>query len=165
MDPLLVWGIALLAISAVILVIELFVPSGGMLGITAAVVAVAGVVCLWRYDTTAGISGTLAVLVLGPLAFSFMLKIWPHTPMGRRLINAPTEEEQMAQRQIEEQEKTKRLALVGKEGTALTDLRPVGLVEIAGHRYEVLSETHFIPTASKVRVTHADLAQIKVRQA
>ena len=52
-----------------------------------------------------------------------------------------------------------------KEGTALTDLRPIGLVEIAGQRYEVLSETHFIPTGTKVRVTHADLAQIKVRQA
>lgn len=165
MDPLLVWGIALLAISVVILVVELFVPSGGMLGVTAAVVAISGVVCLWRYDTTAGISGSLAVLILGPLAFGFMLKIWPHTPMGRRLINAPTEEEQMAQRQVEEKEKTQRLSLIGKEGTVLTDLRPIGVIDIAGQRYEVLSETHFIPTGSKVRVTHADLAQIKVRQA
>lgn len=164
MDPLLVWGVALLAISVLILIIELFVPSGGMLGVTAAVVAVAGVVCLWRHDTTSGITGTLAVLVLGPLAFMFMLKIWPQTPMGRRLINAPTEEEQMAQRQSEEQQKSERLALIGKEGTALTDLRPVGLVEINGQRHEVLSETHFVPTGSKVRVTHADLAQIKVRR-
>ncbi len=162
---MLVWGLVLLGCAVLLLVVELFVPSGGIISITSAVVAIAGVVCLWRYDAMAGLGGALSVMVLGPLFIAFMIKIWPHTPMGRRLINAPTEEEVMALRHDEEQQRNQRLALIGREGKVVTDLRPIGLVEVDGQRYEVLSETHFVPAGSRVKVTQADLSQIKVRQA
>ena len=41
----------------------------------------------------------------------------------------------------------------------------MGVVEIEGTRYEVLSETTYVPVGEMVRVTHADLMQIKVRRA
>jgi membrane-bound ClpP family serine protease len=164
MDPMLVWGLVLMGSAVLLLVVELFVPSGGIISITSAVLAIAGVVCLWRYDTMAGLGGALSVMVLGPAAIAFMVKVWPNTPMGRRLINAPSEEEVFAQRQQEEQQRNQRLALIGKEGKVVTDLRPIGLVEIEGQRYEVLSETHFVPAGSRVKVTQADMSQLKVRQ-
>ena len=54
--------------------------------------------------------------------------------------------------------------MVGKEGTVLTALRPVGLIEIDGVRMDALSETMFVQPGSKVKVTYADGSQIKVRQ-
>jgi membrane-bound serine protease (ClpP class) len=93
-----------------------------------------------------------------------MIKVWPHTPIGRSIIGAPTEEQAEQQRITEEQERRARLALIGKEGKVLRDLRPVGLVEIEGQRYEVLSETTFVPVGETIRVTQADLMQIKVRR-
>lgn len=164
MESLLVWGLGLLALALVLLVAEFFVPSAGALGLTAAVIAIAGVVCLFRYDTLWGVIGSLIVIVFGPLAVYFGLKLWPHTPLGRRVIGAPSEEEAAAARQRESDEKKKQAALVGKEGRVLTDLRPVGTVEIDGVRYDALSETLFVPAGSRVRVVGAEVAQIKVRE-
>jgi membrane-bound ClpP family serine protease len=163
MESLLVWGLVLFGISALLLVVELFVPTGGALGITAAVVAIAGVVCLFRHDTGWGFAGLLAVLVLGPAALVFGLQVWPNTPMGRRIIGVPTEEEQERTRLAEEADRKRANDMIGQEGVVLTDLRPVGIVEIGGRRLDVLSETLFVPAGSRVRVTHVEGSMIKVR--
>jgi membrane-bound serine protease (ClpP class) len=42
--------------------------------------------------------------------------------------------------------------LVGTSGVAVTDLRPGGKVEIAGQRYDAMSETGFISKGSAVKV-------------
>ena len=139
------------------------VPSGGMLALTALVIAVVGIVCLWRHSVTWGLIGLLAVVVLGPGIMIFGLNVWQHTPLGRKMIGAPTEEEQQVRAIEEEKERAGRLALLGAEGVALTDLRPVGVVQINGHRYDALSEASLIPARTKVRVTVVESNQIKVR--
>jgi len=164
MENLLVWGLALLAIAAVLLVVEFFVPSAGIIGITAAVVAIAGVVCLYRYDPKWGGIGALIVVVLGPALVAFGLKVWPNTPMGRRIIGTPTEAESLAQRQQAEEDRKKQMAILGKEGRVLTDLRPVGTVEIDGVRHDALSETMFVAAGARVKVVGVDVAQLRVRE-
>ena len=163
MEPLLIWGLALLAAAALLLVIEIFVPSAGVIAVTAAAVAIAGVVCLWRYETTWGIIGLIAVLIGGPGIFFYGLSIWRHTPIGRRMIGELTEEEQQELRRLEEKERDQRLALLGAEGIAVTDLRPVGVVVINGQRHDALSESVLIPAGTKVRVTIVESNQVKVR--
>lgn len=163
MDSMLAFGLGLFAIAFLLLVAEVFVPTAGTLGITALVVAIAGVVCMWRYDSSWGITSLLALLVLAPMAVAFLFKVWPHTPLGRRIIGAKSEEEVEHDRQEEARVREARQALVGKQGVALSDLRPVGMVEIDGVRYEVLCETAWLKAGAKVRVSSADLVQIKVR--
>jgi membrane-bound ClpP family serine protease len=165
MDTMLLWGLVMIGLALALGFAELFVPSHGALGLTSGVLAVAGVVCMFKYDTTWGVSTGLALLVLAPFAVGFGMKIWPHTPMGRRIIGAPTEDEVQQQRLKEDAAKAARRALVGKSGTVLTDLRPVGKVEIDGTRHEVLSETSFISAGTRVKVTFADMEVIKVREA
>lgn len=162
-ESLLVWGWGLIGLGVILVALDLFLPSAGMLAVAAGASALAGVVCLFRFDTMWGLAGLGSVLVGGPIVAAFALKVWPHTPMGRRLIAAPTEEQVTAQREQEEAERRARLALVGKEGVVLTDLRPVGVVEINGVRYDALSETRFVQAGSMVRVTTADGLQVKVR--
>jgi membrane-bound ClpP family serine protease len=106
---------------------------------------------------------TLAMVVIIPMGISLAVKVWPHTPLGKRIIGAPTQEQVDREKAQEDSSRAQRKALVGKEGIVLTDLRPVGKAEIDGVRYEVLSETVFVPAGSRVRVTSADLEQIKVR--
>ncbi len=165
MDPQLVWALGFFALAFLLLALEVFLPTAGILAISSAVSAIVAVVMLYRFDVMWGNIGLLSVLVLAPAAAGFMLKIWPHTPMGRRIIGAPTEEEVEKARGAEEEERRARQALIGKQGKVLQDLRPVGVVEIEGTRYEVLSETTYVPVGEMVRVTHADLMQIKVRRA
>jgi membrane-bound ClpP family serine protease len=158
------WGVALLAFMFVLLFVELFLPTGGVLGMVAAVVGISGLVCLFRYDLNWGFSGLLALVVLLPAFAAFAFRIWPQTPMGRRVIGTPSDEEVDAKRLAELRERERLTAMVGKEGLVLTALRPVGLVEIDGARMDALSETMYVRAGAKVKVTYADGSQIKVRE-
>ncbi len=162
-NSFLIWGLALLAVAALLLVIEIFIPSAGLIATVSILSAIAGLVCLWRYDSMWGAIGTLGSMVAGPLIFFQGLKIWRHTPLGRRMVGEPTEEEIETRRAEEERQARELLALIGVEGEAMTDLRPVGIVRIKGKRFDALSETVLIPAGSRVRVTVAEPNQIKVR--
>jgi membrane-bound serine protease (ClpP class) len=160
---MLVWGVALVALAFLLLAIEVFVPSAGLLSIGAAVSAIVGIVLLWRVSPTWGLTGLAAVIVLGPAMFLFLLNTLPSTKAGRALIGAPSEEER-AQKVLDERAaRDARAALVGAEGTALTALRPVGVIEIDGSRYDALAEAGAIDAGARVRVTRATMAEIKVR--
>lgn len=163
MESLLLWGLALLAAAALLIMVEIFIPSGGLISIVAVILAIVGVVCLFRYDVGWGIGGTAAVLILGPTIAFAALHIWRSTPMGRRAIGAPTEEEIEARHRAEEEDRRRREAMIGLEGVTLTDLRPVGVVEIQGRRHEAVSETAMVARGTPVRVTAVEGNQLKVR--
>lgn len=164
MDTLLVWGMVLIAAALLLFVLEIFVPSAGLIFLTATTLAIAGVVCLWRHDPVWGISGLLSTLVLAPTLFFVTLNLWRHTSMGRRALGVKSEEELDAERAKREEEAKERLAILGAIGTVITDLRPVGVVEIDGKRYDALSESVLVPAGRRVRVTVVEPHQIKVRQ-
>lgn len=162
-EPLLWWAFGLLLGAVVILVLELFVPSGGVLGLLSGALSVAAVVCFWRVSPAWGVTSLSALLVLTPLVFAFFVKVWPETTMGRKLILAEDDRE-VERRAVEEtQERTRGDSLVGVHGKAVTDLRPVGVVLLEGQRVEALAEGAWIEAGQPVRVTHVEGARIKVR--
>jgi membrane-bound ClpP family serine protease len=164
-DALLIWGLALLAISVVLLVVEVFVPSGGIIAVVSGMCAIGGVGMLWKYDTTWGITGLLTMLVLGPMALAWAFKMLPHTPIGRAILGGRSAEE-LEQLEMEEREHAlKRRALVGATGVALTDMRPVGEVEIDGEAMEAFAEHDWIEAGDRIVVTNAGGLEIKVRRA
>lgn len=161
-EPLLWWGFGLMVGALFVLFLELFVPSGGLLGIVSATLAVASVVSFWRHSTTWGLTSLLGVVVLGPVVLAYMVKIYPDTFIGRRMIlggTEPADEDGSARPAAEEAPS----ALVGVEGTALTDLRPVGMVELDGARHEAMSEFGVIDSGQRVRVTKVEGDRIRVR--
>ncbi len=166
-STLLLWGFGLLALSLLLLVLELFIPSAGVIGAVAALATIAGVVCFWRVSSAWGASATLVVLVLGPMAVALMLKVYPNTPVGRRLILGSSEDpEEAAARAVREREAARaaEAALIGQEGEALTDMRPVGEVRIGGRRMEALAESGQISARQRVRVVDIVDNQVKVRK-
>jgi membrane-bound ClpP family serine protease len=160
---MLIWGLGLLAVALLLVVVEVFVPSGGLIAFVATGSAVAGVYCLFRVSVTWGIIGILAVVVLGPIAFGFALRIWPSTPMGRKMLGEKPPEQVEAERLAELKEREKLAALIGAEGVVVMDLRPVGIVQVDGQRYEAKSEASIIRAGSRVRVTTVEPNQIRVR--
>lgn len=159
-DAMLIWGLALLAAAVLLVVIEVFVPSGGLIGIVSAGVAIAGVVCLFRYSTTWGLAGSLFVVVGGPALFIFALNMLPSTPTGRAMMGE-IDPEQRAE--AERRERERLASLVGAEGVALTDMRPVGVVRVEGERHEATADTSYIRSGQKIRVTGVDMSTLKVR--
>lgn len=161
----LLWGIILLAGALALLLLEVFVPSMGVISLIGVTLAIVGLVLLFRYDTLTGVISLLAMGVLGPLVMAFGLKVFPHTPIGRAMLYGGKSEEQIEQEAAAKHaDADKRLALMGMEGVALTALRPIGTVQIDGKRYDALSELGILPAGTKVRVSAVDGTQIKVRQ-
>jgi len=70
-----------------ILAMELFVPSAGLLGVFAGGVIITSVVMAFLTNWFTGMFFLLVVLLLVPVMLFLMIKIWPHTPIGKRLLS------------------------------------------------------------------------------
>lgn len=160
-QTLIVWSVLLLGAAMALFVIETFVPSGGIIGITAAVCLIAGIVLLFGVDTTYGlIASTVALLAL-PFLVAFTLKMWPHTPIGRALM---LKDQQDDSGEAEHRHPPAAVGpSVGDTGRAVTWLRPVGMCVINNRREECLAVGGTIEPNAQVRVVAVDGMHIKVK--
>jgi len=162
----LLWGFGLIGVALALAIAEMFVPSGGVIAVVAVVVAGAGVVAFWRVNWVWGVTSLIGTIAGGVGAFNLAIRIFPHTPIGKNLILGSSDpDEALSLRAREEQEALKESvkAIVGATGTAMTDLRPIGMAEINGRRVEVLAEGGMIDRGQPVRVTGVDDGQVRVR--
>ena len=160
-EPLVWWGLGLFLAAAAVVVLELFIPSAGLLAALSTSLAIAGVVSFWRHSPVWGLSSLAALLVLGPMLMAFMLKVYPDTFVGRRMILGNDPDPEDGPPPPDETEKLS--ALVGAEGTAATDLHPVGVIRVDGQRLEALAELGAIDAGAKVRIVAVEGTRIKVR--
>jgi membrane-bound ClpP family serine protease len=167
-----VWGFVLLAVAVGLLVLELFVPSGGMLGVMCAVAAIGSVVAFFAYDTLWGAMSLVGYFFLGPVAVVTAMRLWSSSPLARRLVlggdqDDPTMSPEEAA-YASERARSERLArlrdLVGAEGVTTTLLRPVGFVRIGGQKIDALAENGVIDADTTVIVVDVVDNQVKVRQ-
>ncbi len=132
----LLWPTVLLLLALTLIVLEVFVPSAGVLSAAAALAMVASIVTAFMYG---GMQvGTLFMAASGillPLLIWLMLQIWPKTPLGRRiLIKPPTPDE------IESPQQALRKQLVGRHGIAVTAMLPAGAIRIEGRTFDAISD-------------------------
>lgn len=163
MDSLLLIGLGLLGLGVLLMVLEAFVPSGGVLGVAAFISAVAGIVFLFKHDTTWGLIGLLGTLVLGPMIFFWAIKMLPSTPFGRTMVGPSGEEIAQAKADQMRAKREKRERLMDREGVALTDMRPSGVVEIDGERHDAMARGGVVDRGRGVRVVKVSGMTIEVR--
>jgi membrane-bound ClpP family serine protease len=168
-DVLLLWGFVLFAVALALLVVELFVPSGGLIGVLCGACAVGSLIMFFRYDTTWGFAVAVAYVILTPVAAVFIFKLWLNSPLARVMILGGTpggDDAAAAERESEEQRRHRLealRALIGAEGVAETALRHVGTVRIGGERIDGLAESGIIAAGTPIVVTDVYDNQIKVR--
>lgn len=85
MDPLLV-AILFFALAAVLAIVDLLVPSGGVLAVASFLSAIVTVYFGYQSSSLAGTTMLIVILVAIPIFLAVALRIWPHTPLGRRII-------------------------------------------------------------------------------
>ena len=85
-DAALAWGVVLLAIAIILLFLELLLPSGGLLSITAAVAVIGSLVAFFTYSPQTGFIVLGLYVVLGPVVLWLGFKWWVSSPLGRRMI-------------------------------------------------------------------------------
>jgi len=156
-----VWAILLLIGAVGLGFLELFIPSGGVLGILAVLALLGSVVFAFMQGTVFGLVLLMAVVVGVPFLVWYMLAIWQSTPIGRRILLDPAEDP--ALQPNEELERHK--ALLGKTGTAKSLMMPSGMIEIDGQRFDAVSAGMPIDPGTLIRVVQVDGINLTVRPA
>lgn len=148
MDPLIA-AIILLVLGLLFIVLELFVPSAGILGILAGVCLTAGIVMGFFHSFPTGVVMLLVVVLAMPIVLALMIRIWPSTPIGRRiLVKPPTKDEVLpVGNHLDELRET-----LGKVAIAKTKMLPSGIVVIDQRQFDAVCEGFAVEPGDKVRV-------------
>lgn len=129
----------------VLLIVEIFVPGFGIFGF-------AGLIGIFASFIVAMGSSLLAVkwltvsIFLVAILFMLILKFLPKTSLWQSLIlqenNQPKASEFVSYEQ-----------LVAEKGIALTSLRPAGIIEIKGKRFDALTNGDFIEQGERIMIS------------
>jgi len=157
----LVHALLLLLLAFVLLLLELFLPSGGLLGLSATAAVIAAIVVGFLHSFAAG-AWILTVVAVGtPLTLWLGLRLWPYTPIGKRMLNVDPEQDAARRREQE----IARGRWVGKRGIAKMDLLPNGRVLIDGQLVDAISIGTVIERGEPVEVVSVIAGKIQVRRA
>lgn len=155
------FSIALLltCVGSLLLMAEVFFPSGGLLGLFAGCALLGAIYSAFN---SAGIMGGLAFatveVILVPVLIYFGMQILPNTPMGKILVgSAPSAEEVLVD--------DERHELIGRVGVARSKLLPAGAVEIEGQVIDCVSKSQAIEPGEYVKVVEVRANRVVVRRA
>jgi len=149
--------IILQVIGLLVIIVEIIIPSGGLLGILAL-----GLFGYSLYDvftnisSSAGMTFVVSDIICIPIVILFGFKLLAKSPVTLRK-SLSSENGVVAQSaEIEH--------FVGKEGIAFTDLRPSGIAMIEDQRLDVVTEGKYLNKDTKVVVVSVSGNQIIVNQ-
>ncbi|MCA9152758.1 MAG: NfeD family protein [Planctomycetales bacterium] len=130
------WPSIVLLAAIALLVLELFVPSAGVIGVLSALGFGSAIIMAFM---NGGLQmGTLFVavtVVLVPIVLNFALKLWPKTYLGQKMLNQPSPAEQAVPA-----EHRQRQQWIGQVGIALTPLLPAGAIRIEDRTVDAISD-------------------------
>lgn len=160
--PYIAWAILLLLVGCALIVLEVFIPSGGVISILAIVSLIASVIiAFWESPTTGPITGLVfaaIAVVAAPAVLAMALKYWPRTRMGKAFLGElPREEEVLPE--------DPRRALLGRVGVARSKMLPSGAVEVDGQMIDAVTQGQAIEPGAYVVVVEVRANRVVVRPA
>lgn len=147
----------MLAAGLLLLGAEIFVP-GGVLGVLGALALLgAAGTAFAAFGPVTGAYVALGILVLAALSIALWLHLFPRSRLGRHMTLTQSESFRGAAADHPD--------LVGREGTAQSNLRPSGYALVDGRRLDVISEGGPVSRGEAVRVIRVEGSRIVVRKA
>jgi membrane-bound serine protease (ClpP class) len=144
---------------AVLIIAEVFVPSGGLISICALACLIGGLMIFFHSSTAAGWMGIVVAIIMIPSVLIIAYKIFPKTKFGKSVTLTPPERN--AGDAIPDTSELKKM--LGAVGVVLTPLRPVGMCDFSGQRVECVAESGYVDKGKKVKVIHVEGTQLTVR--
>jgi len=155
----LVFAIFLYFACTVLIIAEVFVPSGGLISLCALACLIGGAVIFFQHSATAGWIGVGIAAVMIPGVLIFAYRIFPKTRFGKSVTLTPPERQQGDA--IPDTSELKEM--LGEVGVVITPLRPVGTCDFAGKRVECVAEGGYVDKDKKVKVIDVESTQLTVR--
>lgn len=150
--------IGLFVLGLLLLALELFVPSFGMLGLLGTAGLIGAVV--FAAPDPGSAFFTLLIALAAAFAIVFVAArrfsdrgVWNRFILRESLRMDPGSVPSLS-----------REKLLGSVGVALTPLRPAGIVEIGGERVDVVTAGEFIPASRAVKVVRVEGTRIIVKE-
>lgn len=154
----LVWALVLILLAAILIFLEVFLPTLGTLGSMAVVCVIAATFVAYKAAEIWGAVGILALAgIVVPATIAFALYLFPRTPLGSMLLDQadPT-------RELEEERAGLKL-LVGEKGIVKSKMLPSGAVQIRTRTFDALSEGGAIEAGQMVVVIAIKMNRLVVR--
>lgn len=145
--------LALMLLGVVAILLEIFVPAGGILGAGGLACIVYGVVQGYAgHGPQVGTILLVGSLVVVPALLYLSLRLFPRSWLGRKLILA----------QGPARGESRYGTLVEREGVAVTDLRPSGVARFGDSKVSVVTAGEYVGRESRVRVLRVEGSRIVV---
>ena len=155
MEPVVTLGIVLLIIGFILVGIEMVVPGFGAPGISGIVCLIGGIIFTAK-NIEEGLTITVIVVVILAVMMTVVMVFLKHVKSPIILdteIKSPQGYISVSDMEY----------LVGKEGMAVTDLRPAGKCDIEGVEFDVRTEGRYIMRGNKVIISriHENMIMVK----
>jgi membrane-bound ClpP family serine protease len=152
--------IALIVVGLVLIGFEIYVVPGlnivGIIGFLLIIFAIG-----YLFSETGAAGGMIALLATCAVGGAMFAALWQSGAWDRFVLSTSLQAESS---EVDRESET-RARFLGKEGMAVTPLRPTGVAEIDGDRIEVMTQGDFIAAGSKVKVVAIDRRRYFVRLA
>jgi membrane-bound serine protease (ClpP class) len=157
-----IWAVVLLGIGLAVMMLEVFLPSGGVLGFVSAMAIVAAIVTAFvQQGVLAGFVLLGMSIGLVPTVLMVAFRWFPATPLGRRVLPPPPEpSDVLPQRAARDAAK----AAVGLSGTVVDELVPWGRVLVADRLHEAMSDGGVVAAGTPIEVVGAQGTSLVVRR-
>lgn len=158
MEGMMMIGILLLVTGFILVGAEMVLPGFGAPGITGSICLIAGIIC--TADTIEeGLTITIVVVVILAVMFTMVLALFHMKKLKSPIILKEEMDAEKGYLSISDME-----YLVGKVGTATTDLRPAGKCNFEGIEFDVRSEGRYIAKGSKVQISRISGNTLIIRE-
>lgn len=157
-----VWAVVLLVIGLAVMMLEVFLPSGGVLGFVSVVAIVSAIVTAFvQQGVLAGFVMLGMSIGLVPTVLVVAFRWFPATPLGRRVLPPPPEPSDVLPQQAA---RDAAKAAVGLVGTVVDELVPWGRVLVADRLHEAMSEGGVVAAGTPIEVIGTQGTSLVVRR-
>lgn len=150
--------LAFFGLGILFLLIEVFVPGFGIFGILG-IAGIIGSIIAASVSVKQAFLSIAVSFVLSIIIVTLFFKYLSKKPSFSRLILTLNQEKDLGYTAP-----IKKDAILGKQGYAITPLRPAGTVEIENERIDAVSEGEFLPAGTRIEVVKIDSSRIVVKK-
>ena len=154
------FALLLYVLCAVLLVLEVFIPSLGLLTVLSLAALGWGIYIFFQISTSAGWFGIGTAIFVVPVIWIITYKLFPLTKLGKTMLLGKVT--RAIGDAIPDREQLQRL--LGKQGTVIGMLRPVGICDFEGKRIVCMSESGSIEPETHVEVIRVEGNKVTVRE-
>lgn len=148
--------IALLIAGILLIGAEIFVP-GAVVGTMGAICLAGAALVAFSISPLVGAYVTAGIVCLAAVTVVLWIKLFPRSAIGQKMT--------LSQDGRDFKAASSKAALVGKTGTAQSELRPSGFALVDGKRIDVVTEGGLIPQDTPIRVVKVEGNRVIVRKA